>query len=536
MKGIELHNFRRFEELPFLEFGKITFLVGSNSSGKSSVSKAIAFLISNIRNMYPTSPFWDAFLDSEKIDFSNRVCPGLNIVDFKKTLSKYSEDGTLSIGLMIKNIYLRFDIVEDSMKPQLGLISRIQITNPKVNFVLYPQHKKCRIEFNDSMHAYPPEALSVINDNMEERLYIWKTGHRKEYGDLDHPACGYDFFHYEDIMGEMYGEGCNLPQYSDFCEISEKDLPYGLTMPGYFDGHWLSKIIRFFTVRSIHGVWNRKERMGQGDVERVNYYRSLDLLATELDSEINSYEFIYMPMDLLLPAPSYKDSDFANILQEVDKSISKVDGEIRKFICDWLREFNIGSDFIIKPISEKEFELRIKDKETDQWFDSTQIGRGALQIISILLRIGLIGIRHSLAIDKFLNKEIDDDGFWPHSKEWPAFPLIILEEPEICLHPCAQSKLVEMMLAAHRKFSITFIVETHSEYMIRRTQVMVAKKRYDEFLIRDFNPFKVYYFPSEGMPYDMEYRPNGRFERSFGKGFFDEATKWNDQLIWGITQ
>lgn len=159
MKGIELHNFRRFEELPFLEFGKITFLVGSNSSGKSSVSKAIAVLINNILKMtYPSSPF----LVWEKFDFSNNVCPGLNIVDFKRTLSKYSADDTISIGLMINNIYLRFDIIEDSQNSQSGLISRIQITNPKVNIVIYPQRKKCRIEFNDSMHTLLRHCLSSM--------------------------------------------------------------------------------------------------------------------------------------------------------------------------------------------------------------------------------------------------------------------------------------------------------------------------------------------------------------------------------------
>jgi hypothetical protein len=43
--------------------------------------------------------------------------------------------------------------------------------------------------------------------------------------------------------------------------------------------------------------------------------------------------------------------------------------------------------------------------------------------------------------------------------------------------------------------------------------------------LEEKNPFKVYYFPEEGMPYDMKYRTDGCFSNEFGHGFFDEASK-----------
>jgi hypothetical protein len=48
--------------------------------------------------------------------------------------------------------------------------------------------------------------------------------------------------------------------------------------------------------------------------------------------------------------------------------------------------------------------------------------------------------------------------------------------------------------------------------------------------LQRINPFKVYYFPAQGMPYDMQYQLNGHFVESFGDGFFDEAGKWTRQL------
>ena len=102
--------------------------------------------------------------------------------------------------------------------------------------------------------------------------------------------------------------------------------------------------------------------------------------------------------------------------------------------------------------------------------------------------------------------------------------LIILEEPEIHLHPKFQSLLAEMFLDAYEKYNIHFIVETHSEYLIRKTQVLVAEKNYvNENELNEKNSFKIYYVPNGDKPYEMKFRTDGCFENDFGEGFFDEA-------------
>ena len=58
----------------------------------------------------------------------------------------------------------------------------------------------------------------------------------------------------------------------------------------------------------------------------------------------------------------------------------------------------------------------------------------------------------------------------------PAGSTILLEEPEIHLHPLAQSVLAELFVEVSKERKVQFIVETHSEHLFRRMQTLVAKE------------------------------------------------------------
>ncbi|WP_339064495.1 AAA family ATPase [Teredinibacter turnerae] len=55
---------------------------------------------------------------------------------------------------------------------------------------------------------------------------------------------------------------------------------------------------------------------------------------------------------------------------------------------------------------------------------------------------------------------------------------IILEEPEIHLHPLAQSLLAEVFVEESQNRNIQFLVETHSEHLFRRMQTLIARRSY----------------------------------------------------------
>lgn len=58
----------------------------------------------------------------------------------------------------------------------------------------------------------------------------------------------------------------------------------------------------------------------------------------------------------------------------------------------------------------------------------------------------------------------------------PPGSTVVLEEPELHLHPLAQSVLAELFVAVSRERQLQFIVETHSEHLFRRMQTLVARE------------------------------------------------------------
>ena len=109
------------------------------------------------------------------------------------------------------------------------------------------------------------------------------------------------------------------------------------------------------------------------------------------------------------------------------------------------------------------------------------------------------------------------------------YVILIFEEPELNLHTRFQSKLPELFHRVYSDFGICFIIETHSEYFVRSTQVIVKRNEYE--VLPNYNPFSVTYFSDKLKQWEMTYNPDGRFNETFGEGFFDEAWTLTSQII-----
>lgn len=62
----------------------------------------------------------------------------------------------------------------------------------------------------------------------------------------------------------------------------------------------------------------------------------------------------------------------------------------------------------------------------------------------------------------------------------PRHSTVIIEEPEIHLHPLAQRLLADLFVEVSQQRHIQFLVETHSEHLFRRLQLLIADQKTDE--------------------------------------------------------
>jgi hypothetical protein len=193
-----------------------------------------------------------------------------------------------------------------------------------------------------------------------------------------------------------------------------------------------------------------------------------------------------------------------------------------KFLKDWMKVFDIGEDFKIKPI--EGLASLIEIKENSNWINLVDKGFGAGQIFTILLKIAIVINQIETVKNQISARRLRRTS-----------PIILIEEPETNLHPALQSKLTELFIETWKEYGIQFIVETHSEYIIRKSQLVFFDYTNNNPKITPFMrgveyPFAIYYFDKNEGPYQMNYRNDGRFTNEFGTGFFDV----NSNLIFDL--
>lgn len=107
----------------------------------------------------------------------------------------------------------------------------------------------------------------------------------------------------------------------------------------------------------------------------------------------------------------------------------------------------------------------------------------------------------------------------------PENSVLLIEQPELHLHPKAQSKFSEIIVdasSANRKL----IIETHSEHIIRGLQLAISNKRakINTKHSIDRNEVNITYIPiSPKQAQKMEIDENGDFTNEWPAGFFDES-------------
>ena len=219
-------------------------------------------------------------------------------------------------------------------------------------------------------------------------------------------------------------------------------------------------------------------------------------------SYIDSREYTYHPctlqkLDKIIKRNS--DSKFNDLIFKFAKDNLK-NGYNDGYLKKWMTEFGIADDYEIKILYESYVEFWLL--KGDKRINISDIGFGNMQIIKLLLEIRY------------------------------EYSNVIIEEPETNLHPKYQSKLADLFVDAIKNHRAKFIIETHSEYLVRKLQFLTAKN--------DIQPKDtvIYYFHhpeeipnGEKQIKKLTIRDDGMMDDDFGTGFFDESARLTLDLL-----
>lgn len=542
MNKIGFKNFRRFQSFPLLEYSGITFLVGRNNTGKSTLVKALLLL----DNYFKSG-------DIKSFSFGNNVLEDANVVTFGRAKNYQTEEKLIAFSLMIKNYYCQVTISgEDDDTFAKVQAFYVGDADNNFNFNFSPQIQSVSItkivdeikaeEIDEVLLDFDKEIKELKNVISQTKLkksskeYIVLLDNLnnlvKKRNQTAHHIYGNDDVNIVAESDEQF----------DVEPLSETIPCYSVTT-NYPEGISFKEIVSFIIEQSIdlHGVEYIKSQRGEETAKEFEDYQGIKQDKSEIEISFNKfYELLNRNTLIYLGANAIKQSalfairDQNNALAQAIHEYKQLDilegEEEHRFVLKWMRQFEVGDDFNISMHAGEAYEMKILSNNAK--IHLADKGMGSIQAMLLIMRIAVV-IKHINNEKRKATTGIPHKGILSvkQTDRLTDKTTVIIEEPELNLHPALQSKLADLFLDVHQKYSIDFLIETHSEYILRRSQVIVAENELEVY--PNENPFCVHYFPKDiqQIPYKLEYQEDGSFNRNFGDGFFDEASSSTLELL-----
>jgi len=124
--------------------------------------------------------------------------------------------------------------------------------------------------------------------------------------------------------------------------------------------------------------------------------------------------------------------------------------EMQQQVAAWLKKLGLVYEFNLRVIAEgrREYEVMVKLTPESTEVPLTDVGFGVSQILPVLVLCYYV----------------------------PEQSIVILEQPEIHLHPAIQANLADLLLEVIKTRRLQIILESHSEHLLRRLQRRLAEE------------------------------------------------------------
>ncbi len=457
---VRIQNFKKFKDITIDLSSPITFLLGPNSSGKSSIAKClIAF-----KQTASQSNDHDAFsAQGEYLDLGT-YRDYINEHDIRKNLVFEFETNQI--------LYPRFRTNEDLNE------------NSKIIF-----------EFYHNTHTNQTKVLSIkIKSDEKLDIEIIKKKTRENY--LLH--CSERFSEYFS-KSHIYSKDESSP--NKIRAHLEKGISIDITGKYkieasasklavndelFYAGHSISRFLSNYIERFFK--YFEKQFFYLGPLRKSparSYSRTSHLTSVGIHGE--NTPSVLANLQSISNSERSKQKPNSNKLTQLNK---------------WIELLMPGCSITAKTIEEL-VKLEISNKNEKDII--SDVGFGVSQILPVLVQLSVIG---------------DED-------------ILLVEQPELHLHPRAQSKFGEILVDSIRS-GRRLILETHSEHIIRSIQLAISNKTAKISTPHkiDIDQAKIIYIsPKESNKKIMTINEYGEFEEDWPTGFFDESYNASMKII-----
>jgi predicted ATPase len=469
MSDLAVKNFAVFKDNTSFNLKPLTFLIGANGSGKSSLVKVLNLIEYDLH-----------FGEANKFDLSNIKA---QLQDAEKPLEISYK---IAVDLVKK---LRLKIYKENF----GAGEEELIDFFENSLIFTDENDEVILSTNEATPNNSSRSIKVELDvlkfytalekngftELKNKLIISSIPEKKVSYELKYKAYGGDFFEqwfYSEGMFEVLSNIALDDFIPSFSEINELFLL--LFQPSYF----LKKL-------NFSAPFPSKS------------HTSLNLEIIRLN-DIGEAKTVFTPED-----------PFGETLKELEainsmRYIMEYDSSMN-FFQRWIDDF-FGQN------STFEFDRELKEfyyfspKLNGKYL--TEHGTGIFRILHLIAKLSTFYYDGERI--PYLPKDVSINNSPPFIRR----RYIVLEEPEANLHPDYQVKLAQMLYELSKNSNCYILVETHSEYMIRMLQYLVAKEEVykDRVGIINFGTDK-----DAGKVKHLSIQPNGSLSDNFYSGFFN---------------
>lgn len=587
LPSITIENYKRFRTPHRFDFADLTFLVGPNSSGKSSLIKLLELFRKNVQAKKSFESLFklDLSLLSDEDQDAIEMFSDLNFKNpitiqfrthlyhnwpitlsfqyhYDKTNSKFlhcskfsilnTGNSVISIEHATNNeslIEIDLDYFYEFMKHFIDLKS-----NELRKYKTIQEFFKCFPD-NDTVIKVPGSVYKSLIffqpewNKLEARKpdLIWTlmTANEK-MGFTEMPL---ELFPYMIEKNELLGyiKAFKAMSKTSINSLVDNDILNSNTSVSYKQGRLGYKYAT--TVYSENSSFSKSKQNLSSELQLINHFQELTNISP-LISFIN--KFIHFPLQYLnshfLTTFSFRGGQvtprqiFNNLNDQFASTINEFNAIVTKyyqfniFIREALTLLDLGQKIRIIETNDG---ISINIEDGDKITNISQLGYGVSQLISLIIHLVLTV--HEASTEVLLGPTL---GWGPEDLEKPIDDksrstiaetndtTILIEEPETNLHPALQSKLADLLHLAMTKLNhndfvhsrFNFVIETHSEYLIRKIQLLIAQDKLKP------NQAVIYYFNPKDMTDDkgqvakmIQFDDKGLLSEPFGPGFFDEA-------------